>query len=39
MPQAELSVVLVADHFRTIRRIIERLRQQTARERVVDVSA
>jgi hypothetical protein len=34
MSQPELSVVLVTDHFRTIRRVIERLQEQTARDRI-----
>ena len=34
MSHAELSIVLVTDHFRTIRRVIERLQDQTARDRI-----
>lgn len=34
MSQPELSVVLVTDHFRTIRRVIQRLQEQTARDRI-----
>jgi hypothetical protein len=34
MRQAELSIVLVTDHFRTIRRVIQRLQEQTARDRI-----
>lgn len=34
MPPADLSVVLVSDHFSTIRRVIERLQQQTIRHRI-----
>jgi len=34
MRQAELSVVLITDHFRTIRRVIQRLQEQTARDRI-----
>jgi hypothetical protein len=34
MSHAELSVVLVTDHFRTIRRVIQRLQDQTARDRI-----
>lgn len=31
---AELSVVLITDHFRTIRPVIDRLREQTVRDRI-----
>jgi hypothetical protein len=32
--EPQLSVVLVTDHFRTIRRVVARLREQTVRDRV-----
>ena len=34
MSEPQISVVLVTDHFRTIRRVVARLREQTVRERV-----